>query len=106
MHFDGYVRQVQQQLAATAALADEQGQRIAEVLAEASTSAMRLAVLGAVSEAADEITALLLDFPLSPTVTVRIVGDELLTEVDASVNHLAEPALVDEGDPSARISLR
>jgi hypothetical protein len=106
MHLDDYANQVQQQLAAAAALGDEQVQRVAYTLSEAATSAVRLAILGAVSEAADEITALLLDFPLSPNVSVRLVGDELRTEVDASVHAAPEPAPVDDGEASARISLR
>ncbi|HLY33200.1 MAG TPA: toxin-antitoxin system HicB family antitoxin, partial [Jatrophihabitantaceae bacterium] len=106
MHLDDYVTQVQQQLGAAAALGDEQVQRIAFTLSEAATSSVRLAILGAVSEAADEITALLLDFPLSPAVSVRLAGDELRTEVDASVHAAPDTPPVDDGEASARISLR
>ena len=105
MHLDDYVEQVRGQLTAAAALGDDQVQRVAAALSDAAASAMRLAVLGAVSEAADEITALLLDFPLSPAVSVRLEGDEVRTEVDASVS-AAPQTVVDDGDASARISLR
>jgi hypothetical protein len=68
---------------------------------------MRFALLGAVSDAADEITAALLDYPASPAVGVRLDGDEVAVDV-----HSTEPAPAaeeprrDEGDTTARISLR
>jgi hypothetical protein len=107
MHLDDHVEQVQQQLAAAAALGDEQVQRIAGALSDSLSSAVRLAIMSAVAEAADEISALLLDFPLSPAVSVRLEGDELRTEVEASVRQSSEPAPpADDGEASARISLR
>jgi hypothetical protein len=105
MHLDDYVDQVQQQLVAAAALGDESTQRIASKLSEAATSSVRLAIMGAVSEAADELSALLLDFPLSPAVSVRLDGDELRTDVEATASSRADAA-PDDGDASARISLR
>ncbi|HJQ42338.1 MAG TPA: toxin-antitoxin system HicB family antitoxin [Jatrophihabitantaceae bacterium] len=108
MHLDEYVAQVQQQLQATAALGDDRTQQIAEKVSQAAESSVRLAILSAVSEAADEISALLLDFPLSPSVSVRLDGAELRTDVEANASSGAEPPpspAADE-DSSARISLR
>jgi hypothetical protein len=107
MQLDEYVIQVQNQLAAAAALGDEQVQRIAATLSEAGASAVRLAVMAAVAEAADEFSALLLDFPLSPAVSVRLEGDTLRTEVEATATNGTEaPPPQDDGEASARISLR
>jgi hypothetical protein len=105
MHLDDYSARVQQHLAAAAALGDEHVQHVAARLGEAAASAIRLAILSAVSEASDEINALLLDFPLAPSVSVRLDGDDLRVEVDATASQQVE-ASVDEGEASARISLR
>jgi hypothetical protein len=106
MHLDHYVTQVQQQLAAAAALGDEQVQLIATKLSDAASPSVRLAIMGAVSEAADEISALLIDFPLSPAVSVRLDGDELRSEVEASAASALDASPVEDGEASARISLR
>lgn len=105
-----FVLQVQAQLAAAAALGDEAARSTADALAAAAEPAVRLAVLGAVSAAADEITAALLDAPGAPGVSVHIDGDDLRVVVRPT--DLAEPApdpstaAGDEGENSARISLR
>jgi hypothetical protein len=110
MQVQPYVTQVQGQLSAAAALGDDATRATANVLAVAAEPAVRLAVLGAVSAAADEITAALLDSPGAPAVSVRIDQDDLRIEVH--VSDAAEPvaetpaAGPDEADPTARISLR
>jgi hypothetical protein len=107
MQFDQYIAQVQEQLRAAAALGDDRAREIAAALATAAAPAVRLAVLNALTAATDEITGALLDFPGSPTVTVRLDGDRLAVDV-----HVAQPApdaddaRRDDGDTSARISLR
>ena len=108
MHLDDHVEQVRQQLAAAASLGDERTQQIAATLGAAVDPAVRLAVLTAVSEAADEISSLLLDFPLSPSVSVRLDAAELRVEVDATATAPtdAAPASPGDEDASARISLR
>jgi hypothetical protein len=107
MQLDHHLAQVHDQLAAAAALGDERTHEIAQTLATTATTAVRLALMNAVSQAADEITAALLDYPGSPAVAVRLDGDEITVEVRGP-----EPAASasesrrDDGDPSARISLR
>jgi hypothetical protein len=107
MHLTPHLAQVQDQLAAAAALGDERTREIAASLGTAAAPAVRLAVLNALSAAADEITAALLDHPGSPTVSIRLDDDE----VHINVQTTAEPAppaegRADDGDASARISLR
>lgn len=105
MQLEDYVAQVQAQLSATAALADERTRQVAEALARASAPAVRLAIMTALSQAADELTAALLDAPGSPTVTVRLDADEVRVDVSTAE---PEPSTQrrDEGDATARISLR
>ncbi len=110
MQLQPYVTQVQAHLAAAAALGDERTRQTAEALAAAAEPAMRLAVLAAVSAAADEITAGLLDAPGSPGVSVRMDGAELRVEVRsvAPESETAPSAAAPEAETeaSARISLR
>lgn len=106
MHLDQYVSQVHDQLTATAALGDERTQQIAHTLVSAATPAVRLAVMHALAAAADEITAALLDYPGAPTVAIRLDGDALSVEVARAQAEPAETLRVDDGDTSARISLR
>jgi uncharacterized protein (DUF1778 family) len=105
MHLDDYVAQVHDQLTATAALGDERTQHIAQTVAAAATPAVRLAIMTALAAAADEITAALLDSPGAPSVAIRLDGDAVRVDV---VGGEPEPAAtrVDDGDASARISLR
>src|SRR5690348_16877094 len=107
MQLDHHLAQVQAQLTASAALGDDRTKEVAAALATATASAVRLALLHAVTEAADEITAALLDYPGSPGVGVRLEGDEIA--VDVRPTQLADQGDAvrrDDGDPSARISLR
>jgi len=105
MHLDARLAQVHDQLTAAAALGDERTREIAAALATAAAPAVRLAVLDAVSAAADEITAALLDHAGSPSVSVRQDGDEVRITVQAE-SHAAAGPRRDDGDTSARISLR
>lgn len=107
MKLDQHIAQVSEQLHAAAALGDDRTREIASALSTAATPAVRLAVLNALIEAADEITGALLDFPGSPAVTVRLDGDQLA--IDVHVTHQASDAEEprrDDGEASARISLR
>jgi hypothetical protein len=107
MQLQPYVGQVQAHLIAAAALGDDRTRQTADALAAAAEPAMRLAVLTAVSAAADEITAALLDSSDSPTVSVRLDGDDLRVEVRSAEAVPEVPAAgVDDADASARISLR
>src|SRR3954469_17148308 len=107
MQLQHHLAQVSEQLAAAAALGDERTKEVAEALAAASASAVRLALLHAITEAADEITAALLDYPGSPTVGVHLDGEQIGLEVRPSAPaDEPESPRREEGDPSARISLR
>jgi hypothetical protein len=108
MQLHPYVAQVQAHLAAAAALGDDRTKQTADALAAATEPAMRLAVLAAVSAAADDITSALLDSPGAPSVSVRIDGDDLRVDVRVAE---AEPdaaptSAADDADANARISLR
>jgi hypothetical protein len=104
MQLDSYVTQVHDQLVAAAALGDDRARDVAASLANAALPAVRLALLAALAAAADEITAALLDSPGAPAVGVRLDTEEIRVVVTTSD---AEPAQrTDEGDASARISLR
>ena|SRR3954451_8777160 len=107
MQLEHHLAQVQEQITASAALGDERTKEIATALATATSAAVRLALLHAITEAADEITAALLDYPGSPGVGVHLDGDEI--SVDVRPTQLVDEADAvrrDDGDPSARISLR
>ncbi len=104
MQLSPFVAQVQAQLSAAAALGDGSTRRVAEALSAAAEPAVRLAVLAAVTAAADEVTAALLDSPDAPVLAVRLDGDELRIEVRVAEAHHEAPA--DDADTSARISLR
>ena len=107
MQLDHHLAQVQAQITAAAALGDERTKEIATALTTATAAAVRLALLHAVTEAADEITAALLDYPGSPGVGVHLEGDELAVDVrPTQLVDDTEAVRRDEGDPSARISLR
>ena len=107
MRLDTSISQVSEQLRAAAALGDERTREIADALATAATPAVRLAVLNALTLAADEITAALLDYPGAPGVSVRLDADDITIDVHAAAtaDAPAEPRR-DEGEPNARISLR
>ncbi len=106
MQLHPYVVQVQSQLNVAAALGDDRTRETAGALAVAAEPAMRLAVLAAVAAAAEEITVALLDAPGAPAIGVRLDGDELRIDVHTSVDDDGPAAPSDDGDASARISLR
>jgi hypothetical protein len=106
MQLHEYVAQLQEQLAAAAALGDEHTRRIAESLVAAAGPAIQLAVLAAVSAAAEEITGALLDSPGAPAVSVRLDGSELRVDVHSTAADEPAPPPADDGDATARISLR
>jgi uncharacterized protein (DUF1778 family) len=108
MQLQHHLAQVSEQLAAAAALGDDRTKEIAGALAAAASPAVRLALLSAVSEAADEITAALLDYPGAPAVSVHVDGEDIALEVRATHPgaEQQEAPRRDEGDPNARISLR
>ncbi len=107
MQLQPYVSQVQAHLNAAAALGDDRTRHTADALAAAAEPAMRLAILAAVTAAADDITAALLDSPGAPAVSVRIDGDDLRVEVRSAESAPEPPtATPEDADASARISLR
>jgi Ribbon-helix-helix protein, copG family len=99
------VETVKTQLAAAAALGDDSTQRTAEALVVAADPAVRLALLNAVTAAADEITVGLLDLPRPPTIDVRLDADEIRIEV-RTVAPVEVPVEVSDDDNTARVSLR
>jgi hypothetical protein len=104
MQLDDHIGQVREQLQAAAALGDDRTREIAAALATAIAPAVRLALLNALTEAADEISSALLDYPGVPAVSVRLDGNEAVVEVHASV--AAEELRREDTDTNARISLR
>ena len=106
MELDSYVRQVQEQLAAAAALGDDRVREVASSLASAALPAVRLAILGALAAAADEITAALLDNPGAPTVAVHLDAADIRIAVTSDAGEPVPLLHPDEGEASARISLR
>jgi hypothetical protein len=104
MELTDYVQQVRDQLVAAAALGDARTQEIAGSLASATASAVQLALLSAVADAAEEITAALLDYPGAPTVSTRWEGGSLHVDVTGT-DEPVDPRS-DDGDATARISLR
>jgi HicB family len=106
MQLDGYVQQVRDQLTAAAALGNDDVRQLAATLADAASPAVRLAVLAALAAAADEITAALLDSPGAPTVAVHLDTDEVRIAVSGGVTEPVQGPRPEDGDASARISLR
>ena len=107
VHLDDHTTAVHEQLRAAAALGDQHTRDVATALGTALTPALRLALTGAVSAAAAEITAALLDHPGSPVVTAQLDGAEVRLDVhDTEYAGYSEPSTGEEGDATARISLR
>jgi hypothetical protein len=105
MELDGHLVQVQNQLAATAALGDERTREVAEALMTAAVPAMRLAIQSALGAVAAEITVALLDSPGAPRVAVRLDGDEIRVDVTSGRPEAPAPR-PDDSDANARVSLR
>ena len=109
MNVRPYVEQVQEQLVTAAALGDDSAQQVAKVLAAAAEPAGRLAILGAVTAAADDVTVALLDSPTAPVVGVRLDGDEIRVDVRGTeqVAHAEEsPVDLPDEEATARVSFR
>jgi hypothetical protein len=108
MQLNEYVDQVGEQLRAAAALGDERTQQIADALAGAAGSAVRLALLAAASAVAAEVSAALFDVPgaAGAAVSVRLDGDELRIVVTPPADTSTDAAPADDNDTTARISLR
>ncbi|MGW4478422.1 toxin-antitoxin system HicB family antitoxin [Rhodococcus triatomae] len=79
MDISEYTQSLRRDLAAAAALGDENTRRIAEALADAAENSARLMLIGALSDLASEVTAALGD----RTVHVRLRGSEAAVEVTA-----------------------
>lgn len=103
MELHSHVTQVRTQLDAAAALGDDRAHEIAGALATAAEPAIRLALVSALSAAADEITAALLDAPGAPAVSARVADGEVRFTVRYEETPSPPP---DDSDASARISLR
>ncbi|MBX6371126.1 MAG: toxin-antitoxin system HicB family antitoxin [Acidothermus sp.] len=106
MHLDEYVAQVADALRSTAALGDEQTQKVANALADAATAPIRLALLHALSAATAEITSMLFaaGVPGGPAVTAHLEGRDVRFRVVVA-DEQPEQAVQDE-EATARISLR
>lgn len=100
MDLECYVNQVREQLIDAARVGDERTREMAVALAATAGPAVRLALLGAVSAAAEEITAQLAD----ARVNAQLDGDSIQLEVTRA--QAAPVLLVEDGDASARVSLR
>lgn len=108
MHLDDYTRKVREQLLAAAALGDERTQHIANTLATTIDSAVRLAVLEAVTDTCTEVSHALGDTlgTAEPSVTTHLDGDDVRIAVTLPRHEHTEAPRPDDGDASARISLR
>jgi hypothetical protein len=106
MQLDDYVHQVRDSLTAAAALGDDRVREVAESLATAASPAIRLAILTALAEAADEVTTALLDTADAPVVAIHVEVDEIRVEVTNTRPDSGPSSRGDDGDASARISMR
>lgn len=99
MDITGHIEALRADLAATAGIADEQGQHVAEQLGRAIEPALRLRLLDILSEAALELNGQL----PGGQVDLRLAGREVtLSYVEATAQ--AQPPLDDQ--QAARITLR
>lgn len=116
MELQTYLAQVRAQLEAAGALGDDRARQIAAALAAAVGPAVQLALVAALSAAADEVTAALLDLPGAPSVSARLATyaadatDAAATEVHFDVRSAEDAATpappAEDAEASARISLR
>lgn len=112
MQVDGYVESITRQLALSADAGGDEARRVAERLVAPLESAIRLALLDALSAAAAELTV-----ELAPgAVELRLRGGEpsfvVTPAAEAAPDRADEPGPTDvgeadvEGGPSSRINLR
>jgi hypothetical protein len=109
MNIDILADRVHDQLIAAAALGDERTQHIAAALADSGQAAVRLAILDAVTAACGEVNAALFDAApghSSPAVSAQLDSDELRILVTDPPIDDEEPERADDGEATARISLR
>ena len=114
MNVNDYTSRVREQLTAAAALGDERTQQVAQALSTTAESAVRLAILDAVAATASEVTAALFEASggdASPGVSASLAGDEIRIAVShppvgADHSDSPEAGRADEGEATARISLR
>lgn len=112
---------VRAQLVAAAALGDERTREIAAALAHTVDSAVRMAVIEALSRASTELAGALADAATlqggswEPEISVQLDGDRLgfaiavsqpVTGPVPAADPVDAPELADRGDSTARISLR
>ncbi|MDQ1749349.1 MAG: hypothetical protein QOE71_405 [Pseudonocardiales bacterium] len=109
MEINDYADTVRDQLVAAASLGDERTQQIAATLAGTVESAVRLAVVEAISAAAREINSALFEASGGqpfPAVTVHLDREEIHVAVSHRPTEAEEAPRSDEGEATARISLR
>jgi hypothetical protein len=110
MELGPFIRKVHEQLDAAAALGDERTREIAAALSASADAAVRIAILNALSEATGELTDALAsgegNRPVA--VTMHLEGEAVRFQVNAPPVEREEPPTPrpDDGDASARISLR
>lgn len=105
MELSQYVESVQEQLARTAALADDRAQEVAQQLGSSLDSALRLALIQALSDAAAEIsnqTGDRIEVRMSGQGPEFVISAGEPTESDVEAGEEA----YDPEEPQARISLR
>jgi predicted HicB family RNase H-like nuclease len=103
------VAAVAQQLVAAAALGDERTRDIAGALAPALQAAVRVAILDALSTAALELTEAFASTgepAAEHTVSVQLAGDTVHFAISTAAVAIADEVRPDDGEASARISLR
>jgi len=113
MDLDPYLARVAEQLAAAAALGDDRTRAIAATLADAAGAAVRVALLDALTAAGREVTDALhaaAGDGNQPAPAVTLLLDDgqprfTVTMPPAEQNG-TEPPRADDGDATARISLR
>lgn len=112
MQPETYSKSVRDELLAAAALGDERTQTIAQALARTVESAVRLAVIDAVSAAARELNLLLFG-DTDPVADDAPTGIRTSVDADGVRFSVVDPAVApesgsrfDDGEPNARISLR
>lgn len=109
MQLSDFSHRVHDQLAASAALGDDRTREIAATLSAVTQSAVRLTVLDALSAASLDLNAALQDAAGGPSglaVTVQLDGDEVRFVLSGPPAEATEPPRGDDGEATARISLR
>src|SRR5215213_8098250 len=104
MELSQYVEAVRHELAAAAAAGTEETRRVAELLGGALESTVRLVIMDVLSQAADEITAVLPE----GTVEVRLRGrdPQIVVSHAEPARPPAEPAPADSDADTLRVTLR